>query len=329
MSKNKMLPIGQPIISYEPVVNHITGIMNSNFEKYQSAFYNNFIDILIDNAADFDDIKNWLRYGMFEFYRIPKNIMYTMNENELINRLCEWIDEDFYVLISFETFFVSNYTTYKTRKFRHYAMIRGYDKDREIFSCGDFFDFNYYSIEDCSMKEVVQGILNNGTIGSKGFAKDFTLLRIDEQAIPKLDVNKVIFSLDKLLTEYNHQHKRSYGLALCDRICQMIKMGTFYLHENEFKRHAHFMIVHMDAMVLRIRYFESLWNDDLSDMIDLINKEKQVMELYRNYLLKLMAKGITTFPDDKKGYYIKTIGQVKNNYANIIEKLKKYLLSVK
>ena len=56
MEGKRILPFGRPILSYEPAVSHLTGIMAIDFERFQYAFYNNFIDIALENAVDFYEL---------------------------------------------------------------------------------------------------------------------------------------------------------------------------------------------------------------------------------------------------------------------------------
>ena len=134
----KQLPLAQPLISYEPVVSDLTGIMATNMEKYECCIYNNFIDIILENAVDYLNVKNWYQYNIFEFLKIPRGIIYTLDKNKIIDMICKWIDEQYYILVAFETFYLSKYITYKQNKFRHYAMISGYDRNKKIFFCSDF-----------------------------------------------------------------------------------------------------------------------------------------------------------------------------------------------
>ncbi len=326
MQNRKKLLFNKPIISYEPVVDHVTGIINANFDKYECVLYNNFIDIVIDVSADFDGSRNWLNYNMFEFYKYPHEMVFEMTREELINQICEWIDNECYVLVSLETYYVSNYFTYKEKKFRHYAMIQGYDKEKQVFYCGDFFDFEFYTVQECLMKEIVKGIVKNSEVKSDGPAKDFTLLHVNINSLPKIDINKIISSLDKFAAEYNLLCERKYGMAIFDHICLMIEEGKVLLHTNEFKRHAQIIFCHMEVMVLRIAYFQRIWNIDLSGLVGAVRKEQKGIELYRNYILKLIMSGSINFPDNKKQLYINKIKCIKNNYINLIKIFKECLI---
>lgn len=329
MSRRYILPFGKPIISYEPTVDHLTGIIASDFEKYKHAFYNNFIDILIDNAADFYELRNWMRYDFLEFHKLPRRIVFGLEEKEIINILCSWLSQKHYILVSFETYYVSQYPSYQKSKFRHYAMILGFDKEKEVFICGDFFDYTYYSIEECSMHEVIQAIIHNGDFDAKGFAKDFTLLRIDEVITPKLDINKIIMSIEMLLGGNNKKIHRQYGLNIFDRMCEMISEGNISEHKNEFKRHAHFIYVHMEAMIMRVNYIKKIKGDAiLEEICKSIIKSKNIIEQYRNYVLKLIITMTDEFPQEHKEKYIDRLMCVKAEYYKDVDRFKNYLLSI-
>lgn len=327
MGKKKILPFGEPILSYEPTVSHITGIMATDFERFQCAFYNNFIDIALENAVDFYEFRNWLRYNMFESHKIPRRIAFGLSKEEIIKIICGWIDQNHYVLVLFETFYVSKYPTYQRKRFRHYAMILGYDFEKMCFICGDFFDFTYYTVEECSIYEVVQAIIHNGDINATGFAKDFTLLRIDEKAKLELDVNKIIMSLNMLVAENNRKMKRQYGLSIFDRICEKIADGDLIKYQNEFRRHPQFVYVHMEAMIMRMEYFHKIINESkLRDLIADLRRIQSEIEKYRNYVLKLRIKGKGEFPIQKRKNYIEKIIIVKQEYILIIKKFIEILM---
>lgn len=321
MGEKKILPFGKPILSYEPTVSHITGIMATDFERFQCAFYNNFIDIALENAVDFYEFRNWLRYNMFESHKIPRRIAFGLSEEEIIKIICRWIDQNHYVLVLFETFYVSKYPTYQRQRFRHYAMILGYDLNKMCFICGDFFDFTYYTVEECSMHEVVQAIIHNGDINATGFSKDFTLLRIDEKSKPELDFNKIIMSLNMLVAENNRNMKRQYGLSIFDRICEKIAEGDLVKYYNEFIRHPQFVYVHMEAMIMRMEYFQKNIRDlKLMVLIADLQRIQSEIEQYRNYVIKLRVKSKDEFPVQKRKNYIEKITIVKQEYILIIKK---------
>lgn len=320
MGEKKILPFGKPILSYEPTVSHITGIMAIDFERFQYAFYNNFIDIALENTVDFYEFRNWHRYNMFEFQKIPRRIAFGLSEEEIIKIICGWIDREHYVLVFFETFYVSKYLTYQKKMFGHYAMISGYDYEKMCFICGDFFNFTYYTVEECSMHEVVQAIIHNGDIGAIGFSHDFTLLRIDEKAKPELDVNQIIMSLNMLVAENNRNMKRQYGLGIFDRICIKIAEGQLAQYNNEFRRHSQFIYIHMKAMIMRMKYFEKFVNgSNLQDIIADLRRIQLEIEQYRNYILKLCAKREETFPLQLREKYIKKVTIAKREYASVIK----------
>lgn len=330
MRIRNILPFEKPLISYEPTVSHLTGMIASNLKKYECVFYNNFIDIVMENAVDFYDVKNWLRYWIFEFCKIPRKIVFHLCEEDIVKLLCGWIDENYYILVSFETYYVSNYPTYNNRKFRHYAMIIGYDREKNVFLCGDFFDFSLYTVSECPMKEVVQAIVNNGERSAKGFAKDFTLLRMDETVEPKLDINLIIMSLEMLLTENNSNNKRQYGLAVFDRIIDMIEKGNVDDHKTEFKRYAQFVYEHIRVMRMRTQYIQNVTNDNaLQEVILSLGKSEKIVEQYRNYILKLLLTKQDSFPVLKRRKYIDSLCSVKQIYRSDIIKLKDYLTEVK
>ncbi len=327
MGEKKILSFGKPILSYEPTVSHITGIMATDFERFQCAFYNNFIDIALENAVDFYEFRNWLRYNMFESHKIPRRIAFGLSEEEIIKIICGWIDQNHYVLVLFETFYVSKYPTYQRKRFRHYAMILGYDFEKMCFICGDFFNFAYYNVEECPMYEVIQAIIHNGDINATGFSKDFTLLRIDGKAKPELDVNQIIMSLNMLVAENNRNMKRQYGLSIFDRICEKIAEGQLAQFNNEFRRHPQFIYVHMEAMIMRMEYIQkNIEKVDLQNLIIDLQRLQFEIEQYRNLVLKLCTKGEERFPIHLQKKYIDKITMAKRGYMSVIKSFIKILM---
>ncbi|MFR7991550.1 MAG: hypothetical protein ACLU61_01205 [Lachnospiraceae bacterium] len=325
----KQLPLAKPLISYEPVVSHLTGIMATNMKKYECCIYNNFIDIILENAVDYLNVKNWYQYNIFEFLKIPRGIIYTLDKNKIIDMICKWIDEQYYILVAFETFYLSKYITYKQNKFRHYAMISGYDRNKKIFFCSDFFDFTFYRVEECMMDEVVEAIKNNGSPTTKGAAKDFTLLRIDHDIVLKLDINKIIMSLNMLLMDNNKNVQRQYGLAIFDSIYKLIEKGNIGEDETVFKRHAQFIVEHMKIMRMRAQYIQNLTKDGQLDcVITSMMQEEIKVQQYRNYVLKLLITDTKIFPTAKRNMYIDFLKNIKRTYMNNIAILKNYLKEI-
>ena len=113
----KRLPFEKPMISYEPVVNHILGIIASDYNNLQYALYNNFIEITYTNSVDYYGLRDWDRLDIFYSYRYPKEIKNAMDDEELKKLLIKWIDDDNYILVSFETYYINHYPTYKYNYF--------------------------------------------------------------------------------------------------------------------------------------------------------------------------------------------------------------------
>ena len=325
----KELPFKMPFISYEPLTNHIIGIIASDFERFQSALYNNFIDIVTTSTANYYGLKDFLNYHMFDVNRIPRDIIHGLDKHKIIDLIKKWIDEEQYIVVNFNTFYVSNYSTYKKRYFNHYAMIYGYDTQEEVFLCADFFDFDYYSVQKCSMNEVIDAIIHNENPRKRGYGSDFLLLRIEEIAAPKLYVNKIITSLQTLLAENNLRYNRIYGLNIFDNICSIIENGDLEDIRHEFKRKVHFLVAHMEIMILRVQYFYKIsGNEKFNEVLADINVLKKQMEQCRNYVLKIVLTDQWIFPVQTRGIYVEKLKEVRKNYTSSIQVLINLLLDI-
>lgn len=323
----KILPFKKPIVSYEPVINHITGIIASDFEKLQCALYNNFIDITFNKAIDFYDSKNWIKYEIFEQHKIPRRILSEYSDNDIIKIICTWIDQMHYVLIALETYYVEYYPTYQNTYFRHYAMILGYDTEKQKFICGDFFDFQYYSVKECDMDEIINAIKHNGDIEPKGFAKDFTLLRIDKTHSCEIEINRILQSLGMLKIKNNWNATQKYGLEMINFICEFIDYQSLAENEQRFKRHAQFLLVHMEVMQLRIKYFfDKSQNMEFTRIMIKLEELLNRAENYRNYILKLILRKQLEFPKEKKEQWKNQLQNIKTEYQIIIDEVKECLL---
>lgn len=326
----KKLPFAKSLISYEPSVNHITGIINSDFDRFQCAFYNNFIDIVVTGAVDFCRAKDWRRYDMFEMRKMPIYEINILMQTEIISMIKNWIDQQNYILVSLETFYISNYKSFQSKHICHFAMIIGYDDEKESFLCADFFDFTNYSVQECLMWEIAEAIRHNMDESKGEYEKDITLLRVEKNAAPMLDLNRIVMSLQMLLTNNNKNVLRVYGLCVFDRICSMIHNGIIVGNEVNYRRYSQFLIAHISAMIIRIEYIQKRNNSTkLFDNIKELIKIKNSAEQYRNYILKLLFSKTYFFPESAKKIYIQLMSNLKNMYTECIKDIMNELCIIK
>jgi len=72
--------------------------------------------------------------------------------------LCNAVDNDYYVFINALPYFNSAYETRREDVcFPHEILVYGYDNEKRLFSCADFFNENYCS-KTCSFDEPSESI---------------------------------------------------------------------------------------------------------------------------------------------------------------------------
>lgn len=325
----KELPFKKTSMSYEPCTNHIWGIIASDYERFQGALHNNFIEIVTTSAANFCGVRNWLNYHMFDVNKVPREMILEKDKEQIKETIKTWIDREQYVLIYFNTFYISQYPSYQKYDFNHHAMIYGYDTQEEVFLCADFFDFTYYTVQRCSMNEVVDAIIHNENPLRKVYESDFVLLRISETTVPKVFTNQIIASLYALIAPNNPNYKRAYGLNLIDNICLAIENGDLEDIRHEFKRKAHFLVAHMEVMLLRMEYFaQKSGSEEFQELLRSMSELKKQAEQYRNYVLKLIIRDQWIFPEEKREQYINRLREIKEKYTFCIQTFINLLLEM-
>lgn len=323
MKDKNLLPFKKiDIIEYDSLTSHIMGIVNSNYEKWKNVLFNNFIDIYCNNAVDFFNARDFEKYEMFEWYHLPRAVLVNNTEQKIINEICKYIDDGFYLIIAFETFYIRNYPNYKSNKMRHLAIIIGYNRDEKKFICGDFFDYTNYFIQSCSMAEIVLGIKNNTEVEKSGFSKNLTILKIVNSKIINIDMNKIICSLKGLCNENFSSEKPYYGLNALDEYIKIINNDDWNKKYKAIRRMPQFFILHMQLMNMRIEFLKS--NQRLKNVN---NYEKNIEELYfelnkiKNFTYRLMAHNDINIINENKEVIVNRLKYIKEKYIECINEI--------
>lgn len=144
MIEKRELPFVEPPIRFSPSIDYFLSLVSLNIDKTLPWILENYIDVVFNKTKgsnyfvmEFLDIyKLWWNCPFINVSRIPRRIVETGTIGEFVKTL---IDNELYVMLIIDTFYIPEYTTYRKEHLAHEIFIYGYDSECLLVS--DYFDF--------------------------------------------------------------------------------------------------------------------------------------------------------------------------------------------
>jgi len=251
--QKKILPLDDkpPIMTYIYLAATL-GIMSLNFDKLAPWFYSHFIQIFTGSqcgAFGFFDM-DFYDYPFLCCERIKNSTLQNMGVDiEEFIKTC--IDNQSYVMIKVDEYYLPNMPSYKYKNFLHDVFIYGYDEENSCFDITCYGKSGLYSRDTIMMSDLKKALYIEEN-GDKDLTYIFKLRDHKAEFDLKL-VTESIFDYvysqntsERLRPMKKPTRKRTYGIKTCmllkKRLEEIIELGE---NSNKYK--------------LDLRTFRLLW----------------------------------------------------------------------
>jgi len=266
--------------------------------------YSNYIQLVFQDPKIFDNQpvkffklsftngKVWdAECPLLCYDRITRNMLRSMNldVNELI---CRAIDNDFYVKLFLDEFYLPYRTAYNNSHYIHESFFYGYDDEKEILYGLAYVDrhFKEFVVE---MKNIKQAFELGEYCGTQ--QDRIIMLSCNPERFYEFDKKVVIRSIEEYLNSYstdirygeiNNLHKEFvFGLRIYEELKKYYANG-----ERKNVIPLHIILEHKELMLKRIQYMidnQHFFNDDgiVSDYREVVNKAARCKLHYLKYLV--------------------------------------------
>jgi len=292
----KILNFNGPIINCLPKYNSMSAIINSSSNEYAKLeFIDNFIDIKYEFSdihiwEEFYDYNHWKNFDTLDFSVINRSI-FAGYKSSTVEFLCNAVDNDYYVFINALPYFNSAYETMRDNVyFPHEILVYGYDNEKRLFSCADFFNENYCS-KTCGFDELAESIdkyENRPNSGFEVYEDDVILIKHNTRK-KVVDINYVHKTLNSFLSSKKVGDVWPfYGYSWIDSLISSVstlnRPVRIWLHEIALC----FLREHIKLMINRMQYFN---NGELDQSIQ---KCEQLLGIVTNCIMLLLKLGYAT-----------------------------------
>lgn len=334
----KKLPLAEPIIASSPKHTDFLTIILSDEDGYNwlySHYVNMFFEALVKDGTHEKFSGGFVDMGVH-----PKNtccltrhdeIRYSEIEEDIVGTLIRKIDEERYIIVRLDQYYIPASEKYKKRNKMHTTMIFGYDDLEKIFYIYDFY-YEHFQIATMTYEEMTEAFLNS--------KQDLTLIKRNDR--------KYKFSLKHVLAllkdyyygtdhtgyhfnmEYTIQTSPCYVFSAMEEseyeILYGYKSTTKIIQDvcEVFPRKvlAHEIYGHKKLMVKRLEYIQKNFNADLSDEISEYKKIEKKALILSNMFLKLHIMHTELTPLNKIAYEIEEMeGNILPRLIKKIERI--------
>ena len=145
----KVLKVGYPHVTAHMTHAPLLSILSAD-EKYTPWFICSYIQLRSGASLDFDSFYyNNANCPYVEQYHIPVDLYREITP--LVKRL---IDDNEYIVLIVDTFYIAEYDRYKSWHMDHPIFIYGYDDEAGIFYTGDFFKGGKYEFREVAQEQM-------------------------------------------------------------------------------------------------------------------------------------------------------------------------------
>lgn len=276
MIEKRELPFVEPPIRFSPSIDYFLSLVSLNIDKTLPWILENYIDVVFNKTKgsnyfvmEFLDIyKLWWNCPFINVSRIPRRIVETGTIGEFVKTL---IDNELYVMLIIDTFYIPEYTTYRKEHLAHEIFIYGYDSECLLVS--DYFDFllskrkkirfsdlsNGYNFLDRNEKDYLCGIVTfeinkdvilNGKPDVQFVNKTYVLDRM----LLKTKIKAFLDSSPVVLASYPNEFDPCFGFQSgfnsFHSLVEVIDEDSYYL----LRKPLVLLYDHIRIMEIRIEY---------------------------------------------------------------------------
>ena len=311
-TNQRKIPTQKPIItSYPRYANLIS--LTCNDENKLTWFYENLIPLQVYYDGKYNiSVDFHIGYNVMNLLKFCPVVWAKTYQRELINRAYDDIAEFFIQLIDSgnavyyltRTKDIPNYNAYQKSDYdwNHDIMIHGYDREKELFYCCDFFTEAYKSVE-ISFDNIRKGYYNLETKNNIDWLWGVVSLTSHDKSIYDLKIRNVIDALNDYVTgsspvKHNEivfyaldEDTHSFGINVYEKVISYAK----YIRESCFKadkRVFHTIYDHKQILLGMIRYLDkcgNLTNGELHEQN--IISLRDIALTVRNMMLKYNMTG--------------------------------------
>lgn len=220
----KVLPVAEPnnFIAYKPFDASRIAILLAQ-ESLCKEIYENFLHFRIEKKVINGNINLDCHFNE-EFSsigvkKVPTDIIKDLNI-DFITFCKVSIERNFYIFLPIDTSEITNYLNYKKDLIPHHIFIYGYDDEKNVFYCAEFFSFSNspYSFQTVTYQEMeaaylkLQSILKSNTMNNEWaqWMKDIQLLKSFTEYVDKFNVKRLIIGLQNYLNENDCAGNKNY-----------------------------------------------------------------------------------------------------------------------
>ena len=161
---------------------------------------------------------------------------------DIIDFIIEKINNDEYMSLSVDTFYVKAFWSHKSSHFYHPIFIYGYDADRQEIYFGDFVSFEGFKFTKASFGEITESVLEPLPDDSLSDVwRDTTAFIFKKREAPTYDIGRVFQAVEKYVSGSNiyctfiKNEPIWYGLdAVYDKV--ICEIGKYNSNEDFYDR---------------------------------------------------------------------------------------------
>lgn len=330
----KILPVACPkdFMAYKPFDASRIAILLAQ-ERLCKEIYEKFLHFRIEKKINVVNIELDCHFNeefsSIGIKKIPTDLIKDLNI-DFITFCKNSLRRDFYVFLPIETSEISNYINYKKKLIPHHIFIYGYNDDKEVFYCSEFFSFSElpYSFQMVSYQEMeaayykLQNMLKNNEMEyeSEEWLKDIQLLHSFTDYVDKFNINRVINGLQNYLNEKDYSGNKNYikdvyyGFAIYDLVVEYVNENLIRNSNasNDFDIRCFVLIFYrfhyMKLQTVFIKENYTIYNNDKQLFTDKYSRIEEEALRMLNLTIKYKISG-------EKNILVKVI--------NYLEKIKK------
>lgn len=320
----KSLPLSnRPSIHYDPNVDVLLEMLGPYPDLYEKEISEHFIDTIVYNDKSSSNIA---------FYRIVDNIgqdclvlfdlpyeLARISIGDICEYVIQLLDRDYYVTFLWDTFWITNYTTHLKNHIEHPALIYGYDRRKQIFFVQDYFDFFTWGRQEVTFADV----RTSYTRGERPFypghyamlyAHILYCKKIGNPLAPPPNLQLIRQKLQNFLM--NHSYSTLEGA--CFGIQFLDILGKRYQANPEYisLKHCHFIVVHMQLMLCRLKVLQKHQPHNSQQYAVLIAQLNDLLTDVRKTEMRILKSQIASRYLSMD--YAARLKDIKSRYAAII-----------
>ena len=275
-----------------PKINCYTpyGILFSILPKSMELWvYNNFIQLIYSQEwkiyafAGHQLLIN--RCPALDYYKYPDS--FVISRNILKEQIKHSIDDDMYLLVWVDRYFLPMASEYMKWHHPHELFIYGYNDIENLVYIADNLQDGKYIYTSCSFSDIDLG---HFSLNDNFDFRNIQLFKLNDKVDYPLDIEQITYSLQCFLASQkffyiNKEHDMQYGIKLFDKLINDIENGNVDI------RVFHLLYEHLYIMVRRVNYLLKkgfLYNKGIN--ISIYEFMRNEMLNLRNFVIKCILK---------------------------------------